>query len=191
MKKRKENGFTIIEMIVVMAIIAIISAVVLTGYPSARKQLLIQRVASGLTQDIRRVQSMSVSSKMLVGPDGCKMFPAGGYGISFDLSNPTKITIFADCEVDGKLTNGNNRCDPGGSCSKFGEKIEEITLERDAQIYLLSPSVPNFAITFLPPNPIVSIPSSASEATIGINLISDAAKVKTVKVNKAGLIWIQ
>lgn len=178
MKSNKEKGFTIIELIVVVAIIAIITLIVLMNYPNAKKQLLIQRAASGLSQDIRRVESMAVSSKVTASTCG-GVFPLGGYGIYFKSAAPQEIAIFADC-------NNNKFRDAG-------ENVETISLEADARISSLAPASP-VVIIFMPPNPVVSILGNAieaNEATIVIDLVSDAAKTKTIKVNKAGLIWIE
>lgn len=172
----KEKGFTIVEMIVVVAIIVIISAIVLINYPNAKRQLLIQRATSKLSQDIRRAQSMSVSSKVASVCAG-GAFPLGGYGIYLN-SSTQSINIFADC-------NSNQTFDAG-------ESVESITLETDARISSLSPSNP-LIITFSPPNPIVYISNIGAgiEGSIIVNLASDALKTKTIKINKAGLIKVE
>ena len=52
---RKDKGFTLVELMVVMAIVAIITSAVLLNYRVGNERLALYRSANKLVQDIRRV----------------------------------------------------------------------------------------------------------------------------------------
>ncbi|MDO8669067.1 MAG: type II secretion system protein, partial [Candidatus Buchananbacteria bacterium] len=58
-----KKGFTLIELLVVVAVITALTAVVLPSFRSGDNQLALQRSASKLAQDLRRVQGMAVSAQ--------------------------------------------------------------------------------------------------------------------------------
>ncbi|MEK7519423.1 MAG: type II secretion system protein, partial [Patescibacteria group bacterium] len=79
-------GFSLIEFMVVVAIIAIITLIVLINYPDAADQFALERSTHKLAQDIRRAAEMGTSSRELPG----EMLPApsfvGSYGVYFNIA---------------------------------------------------------------------------------------------------------
>ena len=160
------RGFTIIELVVVMSIILILSAILIPSFKQREETLSLQRSAYKLTQDLRRAQELSMSVKEFRGS-----IPKGGYGIYLATSQPESYILFADCDGN-HLFNGET------------EKVEEIKLEKGVKIK----SPPSLTISFFPPNPQVYFSPDAS--TVSISLTNDS-QTKTVKVNKAGLINVE
>ncbi len=171
------KAFTLVESLIVVAIIAILSLILFPNYQSAQQQLALQRSAFKLAQDIRTVQEMAMSVKEFEGE-----VPEGGYGIS--LSSPsTSYTIFADVDSDGEYDNPS-------------EKVEDISLESGIEINSIIPAS-LISIIFLPPDPEVFFknPGGAdlgvNDVTLEIAISSDTSKNVDIIVNKAGFIDIE
>ncbi|MEA2098067.1 MAG: prepilin-type N-terminal cleavage/methylation domain-containing protein [Patescibacteria group bacterium] len=113
-----KNGFTIIELIVVMAIMGIMFAVTIPQYSKIRDSKALSLGEEQIINDIRMVQNYAYS---ILKNDGS--FPVGGYGINFS-NNSKEYIIFAD-------KNGNMEYD--GAIEIF-EKIE---LPRNVKIVSL------------------------------------------------------
>ncbi|MBM3251136.1 MAG: type II secretion system protein, partial [Candidatus Nealsonbacteria bacterium] len=154
------------ELLVVVAIIAILTLVALINYPAARKQLALQRSASQLAQDIRRVQEMALAAEEVGGA-----IPAGGYGIhlkkvSLSPSGPphTSYVLFADINSDQAYSPGS-------------EKIgDDINFESGIKIKNLTANHIN--IIFVPPDPTTYLTNQDSQdlggqVLIEISLIND------------------
>lgn len=190
------KGFTIIELIVVIAIIVTISAVVLADYRSGNDQLALQRSAHKLAQDLRRAQEMAMSSAEV----GGSVPPGVGIVLHRIFENGTQYRMYAD-------NNGNNRFD---NLEEFGEPIP---LERGVYIKEIrreTGMMPNpdshwGSINFRPPDPVVNIficvpqvvpctgENFSGEPWIRIILAlrSDPNQTKTVRVNNIGLIYVE
>jgi len=163
------KAFTLIELIVVVSIITLMTALILPNYREGERQLALQRSAYKLAQDLRRAQEMALSSQKFD-----KEVPAG-YGIYLNKSQPFQYILFAD------LDNGKDY--------DAGETVEILQLERQIQISSLSPVSP-LTIVFTPPDPQIYI-SGGNVATVVLRPKTDLTKTKSVIVNKAGLIAVQ
>jgi len=177
--KRFLKGFSLIELLVTIAVIALLSGIVFIGYSSGERQLILNRAASKLAQDIRRVEGMALSTEKCCGG----IIPGGGYGIYLGNAGDTSYLLYAD--TSSACVNCAEQHDAGD------QTIETINFEKGVKIQLLYPTS-LLSINFKPPDPKIKINGdSATEATITITLETDSSKTKTVKVTKAGLIEIQ
>ncbi len=174
-----KNGFTLVELLVVTSIILIISAAIFPGYGNIRGQLLLDRSAHKLSQDIRKAGEMAMSAKL----SGAEV--PNGYGI-YIVENQTSYLLYSDLPpVDG---NERYNSDQDGI-------IETIQLETGVKIESVTPS-PSVSINYKPPSPRVKISDANGiepvdkTATIILSLISNPSRTKTVKVNAAGLVDI-
>ena len=167
--KKNSKGFTLIELIVVMAIIAIMTGIVFANYRNSQQQLALQRAASKLAQDVRRAQEMAMASEAFEGS-----IPEGGYGVYFTIIEPDHYILFADA-------NGDREYDK--DAIPKNELVEDIKIEKGVSIKALSGE--SFHIIFVPPNPdIYIIPGPGM-----IELIA-GSKSRTIEINRAGLISI-
>jgi len=187
---KKGEGFTLVELMVAISIIAILSLIMIPNYRSFQKDLALQRAATQLAQDIRRAQGMAMAAKEQ--GDACSSGPTNfhyafglSYSTQFNCSIPIspcryRYILFTDC-------NGNNT----------------YQWNPDEDYFLMSPDFSNVQILsldsffgdmiFMPPGPIVLFDNdpSITEVSVVISLRDDPSKTKTITVNKAGLITIQ
>lgn len=83
------RGFTLVEMIVVIAIITVITAVVITGQSNYNRTLVLTDTAYTVAFSVRQAQSLGLSSRSASGVTDA------GYGLRFG-TTPTNYTLFAD-----------------------------------------------------------------------------------------------
>jgi prepilin-type N-terminal cleavage/methylation domain-containing protein len=166
------KAFTLIELLVVTAIILFLTSLILPNYRAGDKGLALQRSASKLSQDLRRVQEMAMSAEEVSGS------VPYGFGIYFNISSPSSYILFADED------NSHNR-------NAGDTDLETIDLESNIIISNLSPA-DSFSVLFSPPDPAVWINDSSSGAVGRITLsIIDDSNNKIIFANNAGLIYVE
>lgn len=188
MKRFNNRAFTLIEILVVAGIIAFFTAIVLPNYRFGAGIISLERSAHSLSQEFRRVQEMAMASREIgkgIVPQGQEFYPKGGFGISLK-SNPTEIIVFADCDGNGSYDTS-KEC--GSGPNKFYEKLYDFILESGISISGLFPSSP-LTVIFRAPDPIIII-SGGSTATITLSLVANPLETKNIKVNSAGLIYVE
>jgi len=174
-KKNKQRcfnqqfGFTITELLVVIFIISLLSALTLVGYRSSQKRYALSQDSQRLMASLRKAQNMAMSGIDISGQ-------YYGYGLKLDSSSmPNSYIIFADKNNDQDYDVGD-------------EIIETINLSSKIEVQSLSSSPLN--IFFSPPNPTTYINGSTAVGVSGtVTLgIEDTLLTKTITVTTAGLI---
>lgn len=127
----KNKGFTLTEMLVVMAIVAVLMTVVVFNYQDINSKSILRNVAYEVALSIREVQSLGLGAK--------KYVPTGGgasdgnfttpFGAQFNTSS-TKYMIFADEDEDNQCDASDILCTcPDGEClSEIGSSYGGIQL---------------------------------------------------------------
>jgi len=190
---RLQRAFTVVELLVVMAMIGILSLVIIPSYKNAKDQLALERSAVQLAQYISRAREMAMSFYECGAP--CAGTIPWGYGIYLKKvpADPPQKTYILFADTFGE----DGRYKPSQDVA-----IEEITLENNVIIRDLTKN--HMHIGFKPPDPMVSLsgkntdnfedpgdlPSSYSSINITIALQDNPAKQKTIRVNAVGLITI-
>ena len=205
---KNDGGFTLIELVVVMAIISIMTAVVLVNYRPGGQQLALDRSVSKLAQDLRRAQEMAMSPRE---EGGCGPGFPGEYGIRLSrlgthYPGPNRVALFANC-CDDPGEKGEYDNDPMGCMDSVLYVVE---FESEVEFYGIqyyqgggNPWVPiglgpeHINIIFSPPDPERTVyttspvpdmndpPSGRHRLRLNIN-----GKFRCVYVNRAGLIYI-
>ena len=189
-----KKGFTLVELLVVLAVIAILSGILVANFPEIRQQLALKRAAYKLAQDIRWVQEMAMSSAEFKESEDCldpSAFTAYGYGIHIDLSpvqgSNKSYILYADTNGDEDYTSVADCIIKTVSLEEKGIVIKEIQNVVGEKV----------TINFKPPNPKVNIEllqAGTDNVKIVLTVLAleqDLLKTKSVLVNKAGLIEVK
>ncbi len=190
---QSESGFTLIEMMVVIAIFVIITAIVLSSLPRFRERTRLDLVAQEVALLVRQAQTFTTSTRAF---GSATNFPS--YGVYFKKGDPDPDTLilFADKIVDKKYN--------GTACGQTNsECLEQFTLPKSIKIAkIISPS-PNCPeqdyvhISFVRPETDAYFVSgnaphcspSSYEITLQNNESSDPA-TKTIHVWNTGHIYV-
>ena len=122
------KGFTLVEIIIVVAISAMIASVVVFGYRSYLNKLAVSAGTQDIVLALREAQTYGVSVKQSAVGSG--NFSAG-YGVYFNAQqNNASYILFTDANNDG-IYNG-NFCSTGGDCP-----IQINTLRNNVRVKLI------------------------------------------------------
>jgi len=174
---RREHGFTIPELLVVVAIIVLMTGLMLPNFRSGERTLALNRVVHKAGQDVRRAQELALRAQAYTCPnDPAEKISA--YGVFFDQNTPTSYILFAEC-------NGNNTYNTGTDGI-----VEIIQLESGIEIQSVSPS-PQISIVFIPPIPTVFLkPGDPSLAQVSFRRIDGVGDSKILGISSKGIIDI-
>lgn len=138
--KFKKNGFVLAELLVVIFVIATLTAVIIVNFSSIRDELALKRTVYQFAQDVRRAQEMAMSLMKLKpedveNPESCSLpfhfadlgsfweleqtfLQAEGYGIYINPNeNNISYKLYADTAPDPTLEECENcPCPPGKPC---------------------------------------------------------------------------
>lgn len=166
-----ESGFTLLEALVTIGIMAIMSAVYLTSYRTNNQKIILDQAAAGVMADLRLAQNMAMNVTKFNGE-----IPKGGYGINITVSSPGIYAIYADCDED-HLYGNSSSC---GSAGDMAEKISDRSLADGINVS----AVGNSDIVFQPPQPIVWIGgNTAASSTITLRYGSAGGPTKIITIN--------
>lgn len=90
LKTPEPRGFTLVEMIVVLAIIVMITGIALSGQTQFDRSLTVTDTAYTVALSVRQAQTYGLSSRTYGST------PNAGYGAHFSITTPTTYTLFAD-----------------------------------------------------------------------------------------------
>jgi len=131
-------GFTLIEMLVVLAIIVIITTIVITSQGSFNRTLILTNTTYDVALTLRSAESYGVGSRAAGG------MVNAGYGLDFNRGTPTVFTLFADAyPTPSSSSVCHPTSDPGapdakpGNCSYesgSGETVTSYTLGRGISV---------------------------------------------------------
>lgn len=181
------KGFTLIEMLVSISIIALISTIFLANYRSANRRAILNTAARQLASDIRLAQSYTMGLKDFNGA-----VPSGGWGMEFSNAR-NYYEMFTD-DGDQSYTAGSS------------EMYKKIDLPQGIETRFIycstDPAAPaacsgagspeGFAI-FLPPNPDVIIKEGVNDCKSACLVVYDTVlnAEKHIKINQLGLVSME
>lgn len=97
MRTHTKKGFTIIELLIAIAIIIIIGGMILANYHLSRKQQTLQAEAQKLVSTLRQAQNMALAGEVYDCPDDLEPAEPQDYGVKH-ISSDT-YELFVDCET--------------------------------------------------------------------------------------------
>ena len=100
--KIKNRAFTLIELIVTIAIFALMTALIMARYGSFDQGTLLTSLAYDIALTVRTAQTYGVSVKttQLSANDF-----SSGYGVEFDLSSPQQFVLYSDASAGERFSN--------------------------------------------------------------------------------------
>ncbi len=108
---KKQAGFTLVEMITVVAIIAILTVIVVANFQGAEDKTNLRLGAEEFAGVLREAKNLSVAQQRETSADPLHSnpdvgVPPGGYGIyvTTSVSTPNQYTLFADMDESGSFT---------------------------------------------------------------------------------------
>jgi len=175
-KNRLLTGFTIVELLVVVAVIVFMTGVLLLNWRSGERTLALSRVVHKAGQDVRRVQELALRAQA----HNCAVGSISAYGIFFNQSTPGSYLLFAECNSTNAYESG-----VGGD-----DVVDTIQLEAGVMIQGVSPGS-TVSIVFVPPTPRVFLnPGSPTSVQIFFQREDGTGTLKTLDVNSKGVIDI-
>lgn len=170
----KALGFTLIEILVVLAVIGTITGIVIFNIGTERQNSALFRSAQKLSLDLRRAQNYALSSKTFK----ITGIPCG-WGVHFNGLNSTNYIIFADLAASADCSDRDFLRATDGL-----EDFETVNLESGIAVSNLTGDLSD--IVFTPPEPIVNF--TPSQTTASISLINTNSDTRTITINKTGFI---
>jgi len=176
-KKNARRGFTLIELMVVVAIMLIMTGVIFFNYNSFNDSMLLTNSAYDLSLSIRQAQVYGTAVREGTGWTPVSPIDANSYnnfayayGMHFDTSDPTGFSLF----VDNGSANG--AYDPG-----VDSKLQTYVFQRGIKVEKLCVSyngapcypVTSLDITFLRPNPESRISASDTATSFSCDPINN------------------
>lgn len=196
-----KRGFTLIELVVVVGIIALISTMALANFPSFRGRLSLDREVGKLALTLRKAQQYSSGVKRFEGIitatdiaacDGSYAAQYPAYSVTVDVGAPTAYVVFADPDCD-KISDTHE-----------DDLIEMNQLENGVQVLDICINVDSptptcglatLDIWYMRPNPtplltVDAMPSSDEQNAKIIVGLDDGSR-KSIVIRKTGQISIQ
>ena len=146
------KGFTVLELLIVIGIVAVITSTVFGNYPEFSRRLAIEREAQLVALTLRDAEERAIRTRRA---GGSFFIP---FGVHFDLANPKEYILFADTDFGGNQ-----------NFYDAGEEIETITMGRSVQLKDIcayekqggSPppdcDINSLSITFKRPAPLIKV----------------------------------
>lgn len=171
------QGFTLLELLIVIFIIGLISSILVVNWRKNEKQYQLQRAAQQIVQNIRKAQDMALNSFKYQDdvPDT--------YGLWFKKDDKDSYIIFGDI-------NRNNKYE--GVPPDI--KVEDVSIESNIEIHSLSSGIQDLHINFSLPDGFTLIEPSAGSASITIkrsDTTCPSKDCKTIKVLSTGQVNIE
>ncbi|MFC1700753.1 Tfp pilus assembly protein FimT/FimU [Patescibacteria group bacterium] len=158
----KNNGFTLIEILIVMSVIVIITTIVLVNFRGGERGNLLKSSVQEVVLNLRKAQNMAITAQKF----GANM--PYGYGVYFSLASPQSYIIFADMDNNQSYTNAS-------------ENFEVISMSSKIEISSLNPASPTSFI-FTIPEAVAPVSGSIDLRIVGTGI------TQSINVTNAGVI---
>jgi type II secretory pathway pseudopilin PulG len=184
------KGITLIEIIVVVFIVSLFSAILIVDFPKIKEQLALNRAVYRLAQDLKKTQDLGGSGFQFKNANG-DVIQVKGYGIyinTYVLGNK-KYIIYGDIDGDEQYTDSDYILQEVNFNSEIGADRDGIIIKEIHNANALG-----LSINFKAPSFNVKI-SDLAEGKDGVEIIyaveKDQSRTRMVYINKAGLIEVR
>ncbi len=185
-KNNKKPGFTLVELLTSLFIIALMLGIFLTNYRQGERQSDLILTGQLLVSDIRFAQANALGLVMYDGD-----IPDGGWGVYFNKSEAGKYKIFSDINQSYDYDSDEADEEQGGRIIELPNNIEIVDLSVEDENENKTP-VLELNIVFLPPMPKTYINGLYIENKSAIITLKEVEldEVINIQVNYAGLIEV-
>jgi prepilin-type N-terminal cleavage/methylation domain-containing protein len=180
--RNTERGFTLIEMLVSLAIFVIVTGLVVGRYSNYNSGILLTNLAYEVALSVRQSQNNALNVREYNGPLGATF--NAGYGVHFDMADSKMYRLFADMPTDtNNPSTGNRHYCPTTSCDgevdpiitafaiNRGSYIKRICVEEDGGVTTTcSPSITRLDVVFIRPSPEAIIATTDSGGSFRENV---------------------
>ena len=192
-------GFTLVELMVVLAIIGVILSITFTGQSTFNKTLILENAAYDVALTLRNAETYGIGSRAV------GITTNAGYGVHFNKTNPGSFLLFADTYGGTSCAGMAPGCNPGDHIYTTGDvSVQNYSLGNNITISDFcaynsefgghwSCSVANggglttLDITFSRPNPTPAIQSNGfSYSAACLSISSPAGGTRFVSVVSSG-----
>ncbi|MES2986243.1 MAG: type II secretion system protein [Patescibacteria group bacterium] len=201
-KKQTKKGFTLIEMIVVIAIIATVTVIVLFNSGRLNSAILVSNTAYEIGLIVRESQVAGLGVRATT--DGGNVGFNTSHGVFIDRANPTQVILFADKNgngmydsVAGEMTQEYNIQNKRAGtilsiCAKRSDSVGPCTTTTNT--YTVADTV---SVVFTRPNPeaffTLTRPASAPEIHMGTMVITVGFPndmCRSIAIEKTGAVQV-
>lgn len=216
-KLKKNKGFTLVELIVVIAIMLMMSAIILFNYAGFNSSVSLDNLSQDIALSIRKAQMSAVSVKSIIDANTTNTIFPSGFGVHFETganNNGTpeggnkSFIFFADIDnvnpAEKRYDQISPTCDPSNLSSsnecmdimniKSSDEISEICIKKSGEDLFCPPfnQNPKLDIIFTRPNLdakfcFTSSPNSSCESNVSFATI----RIQSSRINKSKEITVQ
>lgn len=198
LKKERNQGFTFVELLVVMGLVVVLISVVVSQNRTGAARIMFDDIAYRVALSVRQAQSYGISAREYGEVGGGSRSFCNGYGLHFDLAAPTRYAIFSDpgivsatficAGVGGEYDVGDPILET--FLLRGGVRLTEVCYWNSVGTKLCNPGITSLDIAFSRPNPepIIAGDVSNRQACIGLNL--SGVGTRSILVRLTGQISI-
>jgi prepilin-type N-terminal cleavage/methylation domain-containing protein len=117
--KRLQAGVTLIEMLIVVAIIAVVSSVIMFNYSDFSSNVSVRNLSQEIALAVRKAQTYATSVRPIEGTNSVSSASFPGYGIVFTTDNPT-VAVSSIIPTWSRFVLFADIADAGGSDRVYG-----------------------------------------------------------------------
>ncbi|MEK7672646.1 MAG: prepilin-type N-terminal cleavage/methylation domain-containing protein [Patescibacteria group bacterium] len=177
--KTEQKGFTLIEMLVVLAIISVLSIASVNGYTSYRRSALLDFAADNLISEFNQMRSRTIYQNLCY---GMRFKQDGDFYSVTNFSQKFDGEKVWDVEQNSWLYKG---------CKDFGADAKILPFESDPEIKIVSVESEKgvdgdgLVVNFIPPNGKLEVSEDFDSLLIKLQYgeVKDEGLQKTVKID--------
>lgn len=185
---KNKQGFTLVELMVSVAIFALMTSFLLAKYGKFNQSVLLTNLAYDVALTIRNAQSYGLNVRSVSAPGVAENFDTA-YGVNFDMSRSTSFVFFSDNSKNGTYLDPSSQ-NISEYTIKRGSVISDICIYENGDVCT---SNPNVNISFIRPNPDAIIKKTnggGPYSSAQITLTATDGSVKKIRVRSTGQIAI-
>jgi prepilin-type N-terminal cleavage/methylation domain-containing protein len=188
--KKKQTGFTMIELIVSIFIIVMITTLVMANYRTGQRRYELKNSILQMVNDLRTAENYALGLKKNELITAGARVPRQGWGIYLDKSQ-TSYVIFADDDAISPVRQYEATEKYATSSLLKGVVIDEIKISSSTPFQSKQIDLTKLSIVFIPPDPLVYINNSSSTSARIVLRHTVNQATSTIEVNSLGMVNVK